>query len=848
MKNYDLSLVCKRILRRVTILFVLSLFVMPCNGAPRKVYMTYILHGNMNYDRYVRPTIWKNFPVIYNNLMDFMDQHPDFRGQLQFSGQTYGSLLQAAPYVIEHAKKIRQRGQLNFTGTFYSEPVNVNMDGETNYRCAWLGTKIIESAVGETDGFYLQERAYHPQLPWILRHSNVSWMPVITGDDAWRPFRLKGMDGTSSVCVPITRGNFLDKVRKAPVNSLIAIEEDYEFPQTFVNAYNKVESYNRSQQEVTVEWITVKDYIQKFGVDKERYVDHSAKARHRENGTYSRWTADPLDIQIQHLTNHAMADMRSAKMVVAIARHLFDVNLDEDFASSGYQLHWEPLAWNIERAELYPDIEPQFLSRHGCVTLLSKAEHQLLWAVNSDSKGWYPLYEKRRERMNALRNCSDICHYIINKGMKVLAEQCNVNAQGMDKCFVLLNCESARKKTISIECAEPLDFVDLSNNLPLCSSVNRDGNHYTMYVEVPMPQYGYKIIGARHSSKCDDVNWCNGTTISNNHLCLSAEGEKVVLSGRGMRTEIFLDTFQIKALAEMNMGKGDDTWRQAKAYGGQRISVSTDGLYPQLRIEWQPDWLVHLQQTFTLKRDHVICDMHFEFPHPTLVRKEGAVTHSTFNPEGLNLIVKTGTGGKVGYDIPFGISEYSLEGLSYFCPLTSLWLQCGNHEGMLISPQTGEQAFSANLTNGTMKVYLGASTTSGPISAVNLAFRDKTNVSQEEAWYAEPFQGGYNHRVVFMPYKGTWQDCHLPQMLRWLSQPVYCREIIHAGYGSLPAEGSFLQVDVPNVDITVVDDEGQGIFIRCNEREGRKTDAVIILDKKKYKISLPPFGIVSQYL
>ena len=137
MKNYDLSLVCKRILRRVTILFVLSFFVMPCKGAPRKVYMTYILHGNMNYDRYVRPTIWKNFPVIYNNLMDFMDQHPDFRGQLQFSGQTYGSLLQAAPYVIEHAKKIRQRGQLNFTGTFYSEPVNVNMDGETNYRCAW---------------------------------------------------------------------------------------------------------------------------------------------------------------------------------------------------------------------------------------------------------------------------------------------------------------------------------------------------------------------------------------------------------------------------------------------------------------------------------------------------------------------------------------------------------------------------------------------------------------------------------------------------------------------------------------------------------------------------------------
>ena len=110
----------------------------------KKVYMSYILHGNMNYDRYVRPTIWRDFPVIYNNLLDFMDEHPDFKGQLQFSGQTLNSMKQAAPEVLEHALKIHQRGQLNFTGTFYSEPVNVNMDGETNYRCAWLGTKIVE--------------------------------------------------------------------------------------------------------------------------------------------------------------------------------------------------------------------------------------------------------------------------------------------------------------------------------------------------------------------------------------------------------------------------------------------------------------------------------------------------------------------------------------------------------------------------------------------------------------------------------------------------------------------------------------------------------------------------------
>lgn len=72
----------------------------------KTIYATYILHGNMNYDRYVRPVIWKEFPVIYDGLLDFMDEHPEFKGQLQFSGQTFASLQQAAPQVIEHARKI----------------------------------------------------------------------------------------------------------------------------------------------------------------------------------------------------------------------------------------------------------------------------------------------------------------------------------------------------------------------------------------------------------------------------------------------------------------------------------------------------------------------------------------------------------------------------------------------------------------------------------------------------------------------------------------------------------------------------------------------------------------------
>ena len=109
-------------MRRRAILTAVALLMLGMASAEKKtVYVSYILHGNMNYDRYVRPTIWKEFPRIYDGLLDFMDEHPDFKGQLQFSGQTLGSLLQTAPEVAQHALDIHRRGQLNFTGTFYSE-------------------------------------------------------------------------------------------------------------------------------------------------------------------------------------------------------------------------------------------------------------------------------------------------------------------------------------------------------------------------------------------------------------------------------------------------------------------------------------------------------------------------------------------------------------------------------------------------------------------------------------------------------------------------------------------------------------------------------------------------------
>lgn len=797
---------------------------------PRKVYMTYVLHGNMNYDRYVRPVIWKEFPVIYNNLLDFMDQHPDFKGQVQFSGQTFGSLLQASPHVIEHAKVIHDRGQLNFTGTFYSEPVNVNMDGETNFRCAWLGTKIIEDYIGETDGFYLQERAYHPQLPWILNNANVSWTPVITNDDSFAPFYLRGLDGSVSVCVPITREKILERVKVAPKNALISIEEDYEIPQTFSDAYKLIEDFNNSQDEIKVEWITVKDYVKKFGIGKEKFVDHSAKADVKEHGTYSRWTADPLDIVVQNHTNKAMNMFRLADAMDAICRHRYGVAMDVPFAESGINLLEDPLVWNIERAELYPEHEV-YMMRGGVTTVLSKAEHLLLWAVNSDSKGWFPLYEKRRERINALENSVLLSKYIINKALDHIAG--GVGCQGYDAYYVLLNMEAARKSQFVIECDRPCELYDLASGQKLKSHSLFNGGSCQVTSVADLPEYGYMVVGSRAAEPARTV-WKGGSEISNSRMRLSADNDRLYLEAHGRKTEIRLDTFQLKALAHMDRGEGDGQWRSAKPYGPVRMSVCEDGIYPQLKIESQPDWLVHLQQVFTLMDDRLVCEMRFDFPHPTVIRKNGPVgpIHN-FSPDGLNLLISTGEPSTVGYDIPFGTSEFDKSGVHHFCLLTSCFLQHRSGGGLMLSPTTGEQAFSADSDKGEVTLYLGASTTSGPIREMGLDIVSPTVVNHDREWYAEPFHGIYDHKFTLYPFEGTWQQAHLPKVMREISQPVYVRQVYPSSGGSQPSELSFIEGVPVNVEITKVFCDSDGFRVRLNEKEGRESE-----DMSPYAIKL----------
>ena len=639
-----------------------------------------------------------------------------------------------------------------------------------------------------------------------------------------------------------------EKIARAPGNSLIVIEEDYEIPQHFSETYTKVARFNEEHPDVKVEWITVKEYIDRFGLGEEQYVDHTVKARNPENGTYSRWTADPLDIRVQEATNAAMADFRSAQMMNALISVRTGQSVDVPFDRAGIVLERDPLTWNIENTDLYPDVEERYLSRDGEVTVLSKAEHLLLWAVNSDAQGWDPLYERRRERIWSLKTCSNLSRTLIDTALDRLSTR--IRMKGFDKYYIVASLEQARTATVSFEEDSPCLYYDLQTGKALTSSSFFNGGKVLHDVDIPLPAFGYKAIGVRRTETAGNALWSQGSTIEQDGIRLTAEGGNVLIERGGDKMVLELEPFQIRALAEVTDGTNDDIWRPSREYGPVRTEVRSLNGSVQLRLLSQPDWQVHLEQIFTIRRGEIVCDMSFTFPNPCLVRQNGPFTGRKYLPGGLDLVLKTFKPGKPYYDIPYGISA-ALDGVSYLCPLTTCFLQ-QEGGGIIVSPQTGEQAFKVDAGEGEVTVYLGSSTTSGPIHDVSLVFDSPTHVTHEPAWYSEPFHGTYAHRIIFRPYDGDWEEEHVPLAFRNFSSPVYVRECNASRRLSgkrLPAEGSLLTIDSPDVDVTMMDvSRVGGMSIRLNGRTGHEREVRLETGGRSYSVNVPPYGIVTKEL
>jgi alpha-mannosidase len=91
-------------------------------------------------------------------------------------------------------------------------------------------------------------------------------------------------------------------------------------------------------------------------------------------------------------------------------------------------------------------------------------------------------------------------------------------------------------------------------------------------------------------------------------------------------------------------------------------------------------------------------------------------------------------------------------------------------------------------------------------------------------------QGIQTFRMLLVPHSDTWKKNNIPGIAEeFISPPVAIYQGIHGG--SMPKSGSFLTVDVPNIEITAIklSENGEDIVIRCVETHSLATSASIDL-------------------
>jgi len=836
--------------------FLLVTLTSLINAAPKKIYFSYTLHGNMNYDRYPRSTIWEKFPETYQNILDFIGERPQFKGQIQLSGQTLKTLQQIAPDFLQQVKELVLKGQIDITGTFYSEPVNVCIDGETNLLAASLGTSIVRTEMAQPSGFFLQEHAWNPQLPWILTKAGVDWSPIrMARHDRYYPFYAVGLDGVKIPVVQELRsyGNYLELVETLPDRALILIGGDYELPRRFVQAYEETERINERHGEIQVEWIRVKDYLDRFPVRGEEFVDNSKLVGIENWDSYSRWTADPLDIRVHTITKRAMTAIRGAKIAAAVAplyarAHDLVGPIEADVPIAAVESHEEDagLDWDIEHASTYPDVEAKYLKHNDKTTALSRAKHLLAWGVNSDSRGWWPLYERRVERMESLEEVISLSEEIMARALLPIGAAVRP-CEEVVRHYIVFNPEKERVVVLRINTDRPYQVVgDGEKNIE--SRNYRRGSSYELEASVSLPGYGYSVIGLRDGGSVENRRWVPGTSVKNERLELSVETGIMHMTAEGRKVALALDPFQVRIMAEMVNRQYPmlEGWHDAKPYGPARVMVNLEGLYPRLRVDRQVDWVVHLRQEYELFPDHVDCRWTFTFPHPTLIRKVGTFRNfdDLFRPEGLMARLETGSSGEVFYDVPFGIATHNVDGPSYVCALSFALLQ-QNEQGVVLAARTGSQAIAVDAANGSLGLALGASTPSGPVRNPYMVV-DGLKIEHESPWYAEPFIGSHVHEFVIFPFSGQWSSENVPARVRGMLNPPYLFELLTQRNSppGMPASGSFVKLEPENMELTHVEAAGSEIEVRLNERCREESEGTIQLGSRRASFSAQPNGIV----
>ena len=272
-------------------------------GSPEKtVYISFLLHGNMCYDRYTKQEIRAKFPRIYAAGVRAMRAFPGVTAHIDFPGLTLLSLKHYAPWFLNELKPLVDRKQVTMVGCQYAASHALCSDEESDLVASWLTMEMLRDTF-QTDisTFFPQEIVFHPQMPYIMRQIGAKRLIVMP--DGWnRPKRVRGMDGSSVVVYPLDlRAVRCDRLEEFydthPDGSFVMGGGDFE-------RLDNIEAYVREIDRLAkkgkhIKWTTVESYEEEVGIHDECDAPHpfgQAREDREPSPSFSRWVGRPDDM------------------------------------------------------------------------------------------------------------------------------------------------------------------------------------------------------------------------------------------------------------------------------------------------------------------------------------------------------------------------------------------------------------------------------------------------------------------------------------------------------------------------------------------------------------------------
>lgn len=773
----------------------------------KTVYLSFLFHANMCYDRYTKHEIRDKFPRIYSAAVRKLHEHPQVTAHIDLPGLTLLSLKHHAPWFIEDLRPLVDRGQVIVSGCQYAAGHALCQDEESGILSSKVSMELIRQEFDPgADSFFPQEVAWHPQMPFEMNQIGVNKLLVMpTG---WTyPRRVAGLDGSEVTIYPIDWTTVrLDTLEayydNHPDGSFIMSGGDMEQLgnlQAWVDEIERLAALGKR-----IEWTTVDRYEREVGVRETGAAPNpfgQASEDREHNPSFSRWVGDPEDMIWHGHAVDALDALRAAGFAQAAA-HVHGLGpIDPPIEQALTTPPDNPWDACFEHVLEYPETEA-LLNPSG-TTVMTRAWHHAIIGINSDASGWFPWQPRTRHRNLCLQTAGLYANEVTRRFADALAPRLRSTAAEQ---ALVLNPTVARTVEVALPTVGPRQAV--SEGQPLCGATTLEGGRWQVKAKLDLPAYGYRLLGLHPTDEVTATEWRESNVVerggeSSPRLRAALDDGRLVISAGDRHIEVSLEPFELS--------DPSGTWPAEEVqpnWHGAAARIRRGVLLDELEVFTEVAWCVWLRVVVSLHDEHieVAAEVHIDLP-----RRIGKLG---YHPEGLLLRFR-GKPGEAVYDIPHGViahkhAESAFAAAQRFAAIDGV-------EPFGVVSLCGDQSYRVCAAEGFVSLNLGASTQGRPDTRPQCVFHEDGHAAHLITSGGDPFMGSYYHRcaVVF----GGRTDVALASRRLRIPAPVFP---VQAGGGELPEAGSLLQIGPDTAHVTAfrVGDEGAEIVVNDISGEG----------------------------